>query len=148
MIKADTVWTTLKAMAALLPLSIAPAYAEDEGPSDSLVIELNAAQSSDGGCSFSFFITNSLSDPIDAMVLEAVLFNAEGQVDRLTLFDFGQLPAGRPRVRQFVVPGSNCDAFGSVLINGAQTCETGGSASTLCEDTIELRSRVDVELIG
>lgn len=137
-------------VAAMLLSCLAPAagLAEDGVGPERLVIELNAIEETDGGCALSFLVTNDLPDTVASMVLEAVLFDAAGQVDRLTLFDFGTLPAGRPRVRQFVVPDASCDGFGSVLINGAQTCEAGGAASGICENALELRSRVGIDLIG
>jgi len=138
------------AVAAMLLWGLAPAagLAEDGVGPERLVIELNAIEETEGGCALSFLVTNDLPNTIASMVLEAVLFDAGGQVERLTLFDFGTLPAGRPRVRQFVVPDASCEGFGSVLINGAQTCETGGAASGACEGALELRSRVGIDLIG
>lgn len=113
-----------------------------------LVIELNAVETTAGGCSFSFLIVNGLPAPIDSLVLEVVLLDTGGQVERLTLFDFGSLPATRPRVRQFTLAGPACAGFGALLINGAETCETGGAASPACEDALDLRSRVEIDLIG
>lgn len=66
----------------------------------------------------------------------------------LTLFDFGALPAGRPRVRQFVVPGQECAALGSVLINGVVTCTAPGLEATACETGLSVSSRTNVDLIG
>jgi hypothetical protein len=113
-----------------------------------LLVELNAAQSLDGGCSLSFLVINGLPEAIDSLVLEAVLFDAGGQVDRLTLFDFGSLPATRPRVRQFVLPGMACESVGAVLINGTETCAAAGGAPLGCADALELRSRVEIDLLG
>jgi hypothetical protein len=125
-----------------------PAFAQIEESDGRLTIELNAAQTTDEGCSLSFLIVNGLPAQIDSLVLEAVLFDAEGQVDRLTLFDFGSLPVARPRVRQFALPGPACNGIGTVLINGAETCETGAGASSACVDALDLRTRVEIDLIG
>jgi len=134
---------------ALLAVFMAvPASAQMEDTTGRLVIELNATQSSAEGCTFSFLVINGLEAEIESLVLEAVLFDGGGQVDRLTLFDLGALPVARPRVRQFAVPGQGCDGFGSVLINGAQTCQIGGQASSSCEEMLDPRSRVEMGLIG
>ena len=138
----------MRVAAILTALSFGPAAAQDSTKEETLVIELNATQATGDGCAFSFLITNGLSAQIDSMILEAVLFDTAGQVERLTLFDFGSLPSERPRVRQFIVPGRACEAFGSVLINGAQSCEVDGVASDACESELELRSRAGIELIG
>lgn len=130
---------------ALLPLPVA---AQEGDAAGTLSLELNTTKSVEAGCQLSFLIQNGHDTDIDAAVYETVLLDTEGQVDRLTLFDFGTLPAGRPRVRQFVVPGTGCDGLGQILINGANRCEAGGAESDLCTKGLELKSRSDVEVIG
>lgn len=130
---------------AWVPIS---AIAQIEATEGQLVIELNAVETTATGCSLSFLLINGIPHPIESLVLEAVLLNTGGQVDRLTLFDFGSLPSARPRVRQFELADVDCDGIGSVLINGAENCETGGAPFTECEDRFELRTRVEIDLIG
>jgi hypothetical protein len=136
----------LPTLLAVLALTTTPALAQ-EAETPSLSIELNAQASSATGCLLTFMASNGHAEEIESAVFETVLFDKDGQVDRLTLFDFGSLPAGRPRVRQFQVEGLSCDALGQVLINGANSCKAGGADSALC-GTLELNSRTDVELIG
>lgn len=143
--------TRSHALAALLGGALAaatPAAAQIEDAEGRLSIELNAVETTPEGCSLSFLIVNGLPAPIDSLVVEAVLFDAAGQVERLTLFDFGALPVARPRVRQFALPGPACEAIGSVLINGVDSCATGGADSAACEDALHLRTRVAIDLIG
>lgn len=111
-------------------------------------IELNAMQPVENGCQISFLVQNGHDVDIAQAVYEAVLFDAEGRVDRLTLFDFGALPAARPRVRQFVVPGLSCASLGRLLINGAETCTGEGVPDDACSENLDLRSRTDVEVLG
>ena len=80
--------------------------------------------------------------------IESLFETEAGRVERLTLFDFGTLPAARPRVRQFVVPDLACEALGRVLFNGAETCTGAGLAEGACEDGLLLSSRTAVELLG
>ena len=89
-----------------------------------------------------------METPVDKIIYEAVLFDTEGQVDRLTLFDFGTLPPARPRVRQFVVPQTTCEGLGRILFNGANACETGGSASGICDTGLLPTSRTSIEVLG
>ena len=98
----------------------------------SLKVELNAADTTEANCKLTFLITNDLSAPLDKAVYETVLFDREGTVNRLTLFDFGQLPVGRPRVRQFVVPQTTCENLGRILFNGAQSCDGAGIEAGTC----------------
>jgi len=132
--------------AALALLSPEATAADAESPK--LTLELNALEEADGGCLLSFVAQNENAADIDAAVFETVLFNRQGQVSRLTLFDFGALPAGRPRVRQFVVPDLACADLGRVLINGASTCEAGELGASACSDGLSFSSRTDVEILG
>ena len=142
-------WRWLRASACIVGVAVAgPGQAQIEDVEGRLLIELNAAQSDARGCSLSFLVINGLSAPIQRLVLEAVLFDTGGQVNTLTLFDFGELPATRPRVRQFVLPETPCEGVGAVLINGSDTCEAQGDTALNCADALDLRSRTDIELLG
>lgn len=111
-----------------------------------LSVELNAAQTTEGACKLSFLITNGFEEQIEKVVYEAVLFDAAGQVDRLTLFDFGALLTARPRVRQFVVPDVTCEGLGRILFNGANTCD--GVELGKCETGLLPTSRTEIEVLG
>ncbi|GAA6203039.1 hypothetical protein [Aquicoccus sp. SU-CL01552] len=122
--------------------------AAQEAPTPSLSIELNALTPLDRGCALSFLALNGRSADVSRAVFEAVLFDRAGRVDRLMLFDFAALPAGRPRVRQFVVPDLGCATLGRILFNGASSCEGTGLAPDACTKGLDLTTRTDVEVIG
>jgi hypothetical protein len=128
-------------------LSAAPALAQ-EAQGAHISIELNAVEPVEEACRISFLVQNGHSIDIEKAVYEAVLFDTQGRVDRLTLFDFGTLPAARPRVRQFVVPGLACASLGSLLINGAETCTGDNLPAGACSEGLVLHSRTDVEVLG
>ncbi|MAM25445.1 MAG: hypothetical protein CML55_08735 [Rhodobacteraceae bacterium] len=111
-------------------------------------IELNALQQVEDSCRISFLVQNGHGFDIEQAVYEAVLFDTDGRVDRLTLFDFSALPSARPRVRQFVVPGLACESLGHLLINGAETCAGPDVPEEACGKDLDLRSRTDVEVLG
>lgn len=133
------------AAAGLMPLA---ALADEAEIGKAVSIELNAMKEGDNSCALTFMIINGHDNAIDKVVYETVLFDGEGQVDRLTLFDFGTLPPGRPRVRQFSVGGMTCANLGQILINGSHTCDAGGLDEGACEKDLQLNSRTDVEVIG
>jgi len=133
-------------MAMVFACLATPIIAQDAVAEPKLIVELNTAQTTDTACRLSFMVTNEHPDPVEAAVFETVLFNADGNVNQLTLFDFGTLPSNRPRIRQFDVTGIACDGLGRLLINGAVTCEA--SAPDLCVETLELKSRTDIEVLG
>lgn len=111
-------------------------------------LELNTLETVDTACRISFLVQNGHAADIDKAVYETVLFDTGGGVARLTLFDFGTLPAARPRVRQFLVPGLDCAQIGRVLINGAETCTGADLPEAACTRDLDLRSRTDVEILG
>lgn len=115
-------------------LALAPALVvaqQGASPTDGVTLELNRADPVEAGCRLSLVITNTGAGDIAAAIYETVLFDRAGLVERLTLFDMGALPAGRPRVRQFVVPGLDCAGLGRVLVNGASQCGPAPEACAL-----------------
>lgn len=139
----------MAALALMASLAFATdAVAQDKKPGEVVSIELNVVKSSEGACTLTFLVTNGHASQIGKVVYETVLFDSAGQVDRLTLFDFGTLPPGRPRVRQFSVPGIACDGLSQVLINGAHTCEAPDLADTACEAGLILKTRTGIEVTG
>jgi len=139
--------TVLVGAALILAAPVVAQEPDEEAPS--LSLSLNTLQPTEaGGCRLIFVIRNGLGSDIDSLVTEAVLFDAGGQVATLTLFDFGSLPAGRPRVRQFDLSGPSCDGIGGVLVNGIGTCEGEGLTPAACLDGLRLSSEADVEVSG
>lgn len=140
----------LKIAALILALGAVPvaSFADETEIVDAVSIELNAVKDGENSCALSFMVINGHDSEISKAVYETVLFDSDGQVDRLTLFDFGTLPPGRPRVRQFSVGGMTCADLGKVLINGSHTCDAAGLTDSACEKDLHLFSRTDVEVIG
>lgn len=134
----------LAILALCLPL---PALAQDAAPT--LSVELNGADTVEGACRLTFLVENGLGTDLTQLALETVVLTTDGIVERLTLFDFRDLPTDRPRVRQFDLAGITCDAIGSVLINGTATCSGDGVDPAACGSALALSSRVDgMEILG
>lgn len=131
---------------ALLPvLGAGSASAQETG---GISIELSSAEKRDQGCLLSFLVENSYNADIGGAVYETVLFGPEGGVALLTLLDFEDLPAGRPRVRQFQFDGMACNQITRILINGAQECVHEGDMDNVCMSNLILNSRLATEMIG
>jgi len=128
-------------------LGVALSAEEAEGPS-LLSLELNTAETVDSACRLTFVVQNRLSDAVNKLVLETVLFTTDGQVALMTLFDFGDVPKDRRRVRQFQVPQTGCETLQQVLINGVQACEITDTASPDCQTGLALSSRTKIEMAG
>ena len=124
-------------------LAATPALAET-ATSPLLSLELNRVDALNGACRLTFMAENALGSDLEALALETVLIATNGQVERLTLFDFGALPDGVPRVRQFDVPGLACEGLGRILINGVAEC----SGADGCGGALVFGSRTQIEVIG
>jgi len=133
-------------LAGAVPTAVLAQSAED-APSR-LFLELNAIQDVGGACRLTFLARNETGVAIDQAVFETVIFDKSGGVVNLSLFDFRDLPADRPRVRQFELPEMACDTVGQALINGASSCVVDGAESGVCDAALSLGSRLDVELLG
>ena len=133
---------------ALFGLSALPALAQEQDLGGKIAVELNAAETREDSCMLTFMITNGTEAEASKIVYETVLFDTAGQVDRLTLFDFGTLPPARPRVRQFAVPQLTCENLGRVLFNGANTCAGEGLDKAVCESGLLPSSRIKIEVLG
>jgi hypothetical protein len=133
-------------LACALPVA---AIAQSGGKAPSpLHLELNAFRDVDAACRLTFIAQNETGLEIEKAVFETVIFDTSGGVVSLSLFDFRDLPADRPRVRQFDVQGMTCGAIGKALINGANSCVVNGAESEICDEALSLRSRLEVELLG
>ena len=107
---------------ASIALAVLPAGAQEAAKDAALILELNGAQPSDKGCRLTFVVTNNLGAELTKAAFEIALFNDAGVVDRLTVLDFNELPAGKTTVARFDLAGTDCAKVSRVLINHATEC--------------------------
>lgn len=107
--------------AAAMSLGPVPAWAQS-APAPALNLELNAAQPSDKGCRLTFVVNNALGADLTKAAFEIALFDEAGTVDRLTVLDFKDLPAGKTKVTRFDLAGADCGKLSRVLTNSATEC--------------------------
>jgi uncharacterized protein (DUF2141 family) len=142
---------TASAFSASLALSIAAfisAAQAQQADAAALTIELNALQPSEGGCRLSFVATNGLEADIGKVAYEMVLFDAAGLVERMTVLDLNDVPAGKTRVRQFELAGADCAGISRVLVNDAKACEGPGLEPAACIRGLKTTSKTDVPFSG
>lgn len=119
-----------------------PARAQQPAPA--LSLELNAAQPSDKGCRLTFVVNNGLGADLSKAAFEIALFNDAGVVDRLTVLDFRELPAGKTRVTRFDLSGTDCGKIGRVLVNSATECAGNGVEPTACMRSLKTASKAGI----
>lgn len=106
---------------------------------DAPVVELNTATAAQDACRLTFTVTAPAG--LSALETQTVLFDQKGGVRTFTLFDFGTVPEGGLRVRQFDVPQTRCDDVGMILFNSVETCTT--AVGNACADVISFTSRLE-----
>ncbi len=130
-------------LALLVGSAARPAAAEArEAP---LRIELNRLEAREGGaCRVWLVLKNDGTDAVDPLRLDLVLFGTDGVVSRRVAVDVGPLPAGRTQARIFDLPGQDCAAIGSLLMNDVLACNgTAPAQRNACADRVQLASRVE-----
>ena len=120
------------------------ALAQEPAAAPSLRLEFNGLEPSTAGCRLTFVVENGLGAALDRAAFEIVLFNRNGLVDRLTVLDFKDLPAGKTKVRQFDLQNADCAGIGRVLVNDAVACEGGGVEHTACIRNLKAETKSDI----
>lgn len=134
--------TTVSALAAAaISIAAVPVRAQEAPSPPALVLELNAAQPSEKGCRFTFVVNNGLGVEISKAAFEIALFNETGVVDRLTVLDFKDLPAGKTKVTRFDLPGTDCGKVSRVLVNQATDCAGPGVDPSACLKSLRTGSK-------
>ncbi len=120
------------------------ALAQEPATAPSLRLEFNGLEPSAAGCRLTFVVENGLGAALDRAAFEIVLFNRAGLVDRLTVLDFKELPAGKTKVRQFDLPNADCAGIGRVLVNDAVACEGAGVEPSDCIRNLKAETKSDI----
>ncbi|WP_273687598.1 hypothetical protein [Ketogulonicigenium vulgare] len=110
-------------------------------------VELNRLESFEGSCRLTFVTRNGLSQPLGGMMAETALFDTNGGLSRLTVFELGDVAAGQTRVRRYEVTGSACDGLGNVLVNDWQSCTVESTEAGACTAAINVTSRTAIGLL-
>jgi hypothetical protein len=127
-----------------LPLALAPAWAQEPAPRPALTLELNAAQPFGKGCRLTFVVMNNLGADLSKAAFEIALFNEAGVVDRLTVLDFKDLPAGKTKVTRFDLAGGDCTRISRLLVNSATECSGAGIEPNACLRKLQTDTRTGI----
>lgn len=131
---------------AAIPAGMGPALAQ-QAEAASLSLELNGAQPSDKGCRLTFVVTNTLGAGLTKAAFEIALFNTAGVVDRITVLDFKDLPAGKTKVTRFDLSGTDCGKISRVLVNSATECVGQGVEPTACMRDLKTTSKAGITFV-
>lgn len=129
-------------MMACLAVSAAAAQS-----AEAIEIQLNTAATVGDSCRLTFVIRNDLGEGVQALGLDLVMFDKSEGVSGYAAIDFGELPPGKTRVRQYDVAKGDCTNISRVLLNEVRACEIPGDAAKDCLSLLQITSRSEIELI-
>jgi hypothetical protein len=134
------------ASALTLMLTTVGALSEEpaSAPAPALKLELNGAQPSEKGCRLTFVVNNMLGTELSKAAFEIALFSKDGVVDRLTVLDFKELPAGKTKVARFDLSGVDWAKIGGVLVNHATECAGDGIEPTACLRQLKTETKTGI----
>lgn len=135
---------SLTCATALLPLAAWPALAQQAASAPEITLELNGAEPSDKGCRLTFVVNNGLGAELSKAAYEIALFNEAGVVDRLTVLDFKELPAGKTKVTRFDLTGVDCAKISRILVNHATECAGEGVEPAACLRKLKTAAKTDI----
>jgi hypothetical protein len=113
-------------------------------PTPALSLELNGVQPSEKGCRLTFVVANELGADLTRAAFEIALFNEAGVVDRLTVLEFKDLPAGKTKVSRFDLAGTDCARVSRVLVNSVAECTGQGVEPAACLRGLKTSSRAGI----
>jgi hypothetical protein len=120
----------------LLPVVI-PALAI--AAEQTLMVELNAAETASNKCSVTFLVENKNPNGIESIKLDLAIFNPEGIIQRRMVTELGPVRAAKTSVKTFALDGE-CAKIGSILVNDVTVCTPGDPGA--CLDQLALTSRI------
>jgi len=121
------------------------AHAQETPAAPALTLELNGAEPSDKGCRLTFVVNNALGGELSRASFEIALFDDHGAVDRITVLDFKELPAGKTKVSRFDLPRTDCAKISRVLVNTATNCSGEGIAPEACLRALKPETRTNIK---
>lgn len=131
----------------LLTLANVPIAIAQSGEKNALLIELNKVENEGAKCAITFLVGNRSGSDLKKLSYGIVLFDSDLRVERITALDFGEIAAGRSRVRKFGFPDTDCAKLGQILINDTKACDVEKGSAVDCDSSLELANRTNLKFI-
>lgn len=105
-------------------------------------LELNAAVDAGEGCQLTFVASNNTGVALTKTSYEVAVFDSEGLVSSLFVFEFGELPMNKTRVVLFSLPDLKCEKISRMLVNRQDECESADGPQDICMKALNTSSRI------
>ncbi|MDW3224265.1 MAG: hypothetical protein R8G34_15520 [Paracoccaceae bacterium] len=115
---------------------------------DTLVVELNKVEASEGGgCSTYFLFRNGTGLNFATLELSLAILDGNGVINQLLTVDAAPVPAARTTLKLFDISGLACDDISELLVHDIPACAPEDGTAPACFETIALESLADVALV-
>ena len=112
------------------------------GQTGNFELELNAAVEVGEGCQLTFVASNNTGVALTKASYEVAVFDSEGLVSSLFVFEFGELPMNKTRVVLFELPELKCEKVSRMLVNRQDECESADGPQDICMKALNTSSRI------
>lgn len=104
-------------------------------------VELNRLDSHAGGCAAQMVVSNASATAYTGFVLDLVIFDKDGRIERRTLMDLAPMRASKTTVYKFDLKNLQCEMVGSILLNDVAGCAQASGEVADCVDNVDASSR-------
>jgi hypothetical protein len=116
-------------------------------PPRSIGVELNRLEEQGGNCRAYLVIANPGPAAFSGFTLDLVLFDRSGTISRRLAVDIAPVRPEKTMVKVFDIPGTGCDAIGSILVNDVLHCRDANGDVAGCVDRVTTSSKLPVALV-
>ncbi|MEQ8480587.1 MAG: hypothetical protein RIC18_08010 [Hoeflea sp.] len=126
-------------------LSSGQGAAAQDQQSGRIGLELNRLEQNGEACRLTFVVSNNLGSDLAGSGFEMVIFDGNGLVRLMTVFDFGALPDGKTVVNRFELPDTGCESVSRILVNSAARCSGPGTDAAQCSAALTTTNRTETD---
>ena len=105
-------------------------------------LELNAAVDMADACQLTFVASNNTGLALTKASYEVAVFDSDGLVSSLFVFEFGELPMNKTRVVLFALPELTCNKVSRLLVNRQDECQSAEGPQDICMKALNTSSRI------
>ncbi len=127
-----------------IPLMLPAALGSEKA---NIYVELNKLENVNDHCQSYFVTENHTSYHYSSLVLDLVIFDIDGIVDRRLRIQLAPLPPGKTSLQAYVFTNLSCAGIGRILINNVLECVAESMETDNCISIISASSRTNAALI-
>ena len=112
--------------------------------SSGMLVELNKAEQTDGGCHYFLLLRNSTEYDFELLRLDLYFFDTAGVISKRLLVSTPPVGSGDTRVAAFVATELTCSDVSQILVNNVDPCDVSQGEAPVCQEILELGNRTEV----